>query len=133
MNELENAVPLAHEESEPTVCGYRNHATFTVAMRLSNTSATYAAQVRVLVLDAIGSSRSEYARGRIAFDKVGFQIRMTLASMLKERIEAECAPVPRGALSELGHDLLSYALACVDWTELADEWLADARERGVSV
>ncbi len=111
----EGFVPLAHEESETTVCGYRNHATFTVAMRLSNTSAEYAAQVRALV------------------PRDGEHIRMRLAEYLRERIEAECAPVPRGALSELGHDLLSYALACVDWDELADEWLDDARERGVSV
>jgi hypothetical protein len=110
----ESAVPLAHAETEPTVCGYRNHATFVVAMRLSNSSAAYAAEVRALV-----PTDGEY-------------IRMRLADALRERIELECAPVPHGTLPDLGHDLLSYALACVDWDELAEEWLEVARERGVS-
>jgi hypothetical protein len=106
----DSETPLSYEETGEgeDVYGYRNHATFTVAMRLSNTSAEYFAQVLA-------------------------NVRLSLAQYLRERIESECAPVPPGTLSQLGQDMLSYALASVDWMELADEWLDNARERGVSV
>ena len=94
-----------------------------------------------MVLDAKGAVLAGAAPGA---DQSENAVRLTLAEMLCKRVEAECAPVPQGALSQLGHDMLSYALASVDWLELADEWLehlADldrvdaqiARERGVNV
>jgi len=99
------------------VSGYSNYPTFQVAMFLSNNKPQYD-NCRILAKNAL---REEMPT-------------VWLADMLKEKVEQGWLQMDRqeeqlcGDVDTLAHSLLSAALGRVNWMEIAEEWLSQARE-----
>jgi hypothetical protein len=93
-----------HDGGEPGYNGWSNYPTWCVNLWLSNDEALYN--------DIRGMAR------RYRFERGEF------ADKLKDHVCDDLAP-DLGA--SFAADLLGYALGEVDWYELADAWLEDAR------
>lgn len=99
-------------EPDTTYQGWKNHATWAVALWVDNDPGTY-------------EHRRELARAAIDDAKQGArQAYGIYADALKKWIEEEAPDL--GAT--LWADLLASALGQVDWYELAKHWLANERE-----
>src|SRR5260370_395124 len=112
------------------VCGYRNYATFHVALFLSNTRPQYD-HSKDLAHAAINiSHENPLVSPSIAFvDPTDW-----LSEELKAYVEDQCLSMDarEGTCKTdddiLAHELLGVALGHVDWRQLAEEWLLTAKE-----
>lgn len=120
---------MTTEEKPTTYNGWANYQTWAVILWLENDRGTYES-VLELTRDTISEeSTSEYW-------SVEQSNRYNVADAIKDQVEEwttdeEMDENSHGmVLAGLGRDLMGYALACVDWHEIADAWIDRATEPG---
>jgi hypothetical protein len=104
--------------TDETYNGWKNYPTWAVNLWLSNDRELYnetLSQVRELIENIV--VREPFTREEA--------IRYETASTLQNWVTDDLAP-DLGA--SFAADLLSYALSCVDWHEIADAWIENVQE-----
>lgn len=112
---------------DETYNGWKNYPTWAVNLWLSNEEALYReAMGRVAAIATDAPNTPNVAEGVWTVEQA---TRFDVANNFKEWVTDDLAP-DLGA--SFAADLLGYALGEVDWNEIADAWVADAKDSAVA-
>ena len=100
---------------DTTYNGWKNYPTWAVNLWLSNDEGLYETALDI-ARQVKGDPQENLTR------------RLALADAYKDWVRDEVVPEIEGHDLSFAVDLAGYALACVDWVEIADAWIETASE-----
>ena len=112
-------VDTSKQDVLPTYQGWRNYPTWSVALWFANDEPLYRS--------ALGATREAIADATTADDDLGTESIDTDAATdaVATWLEAQVDELSEGRASGMLGDLLTWALAYVDWREIASSWVDD--------